>query len=328
MPTTYASDPDSLPPSVETLLKSCPQSGSGGRGVHRWILQTANALRHYKPAEKAAEMIEANISRTPELNEIEEAIKKAYNGQSIPKAERQPSFEPDLDLIKKIVSERTAGGRSPLKELQAASAEIPKTTKEIIQTLFPDPKTFICVGRTVRRAWCSQLETIKDLEKFQFVVPNPMHDSAWVDPDGNPHARCNANVLRRRYLICDLDIQSSAPGEPASIYDPLIAEWKSQGIALSDAQAAVLEQLAAAPGPLVLITFSGHQSLQAWFFCEGESESLNGKMRAFFESAVILGADSAGWTRCQFFRMPGARRLDTGHQQTVYYLNPSNIVCP
>jgi hypothetical protein len=304
-----------------------PTSYAGSRGVHRWILQIANALRHHKPAEQAADLIRKHISRRPERGEIEEAIEKAYNGRSIPKADREPLFEPDLGLIEKIVAERTASGRSPLKELQAASAAIPATTAEVLRILFPDPKTLICVGRTVRRAWCSPLETIKDLEKFQFIVPNPMRASAWVDPAGDPHPRCNANVLRRRFLICDLDIKRSAPGEPASIYDPLISDWKKAGIALSDAQAAVIEHLAAAPGPLVVVTFSGHQSLQAWFYAQGESESLNDEMRAFFESAVILGTDPAGWIRCQFFRMPGARRLDTGHQQTVYYLNPSNIVC-
>jgi len=324
MPTTYASDPDSLPPSIERLLKSCPQTGTGTRAVHRWIIAISNGLRHHRPPEQAADLIRKYISRRPERGEIEEAISKAYNGQSIPKAERQPQFEPDLDLIKKIVAERTAGGRSPLKELQAASAAIPRTTAEIVRILFPDPNTLLCVGRTIRSSRTWPLAMISDLDRFQFVVPNPMRDRAWIDPVGNPHPRCNANVLHRRFLVCDLDIKSSAPGEPASIYDDLILEWKNRGIALSQAQAAVLEYLAQA-GPLVLVTFSGNQSLQGWFFCQGESESFNSKMRAFFESAVILGADPAGWIRAQFFRMPGARRLDTGHQQTVYYLNPSNI---
>jgi hypothetical protein len=320
VPTYHATGPDQLPEHVEDLLKNCPQTGSGSRGVHRWLIRVANHLRHHVPPDQAAALIAKHISRRPEVGEIEEAIAKAYgpNGRSIPKARRVPNFEPDPDLIAQIVAERTAVGRSPLKELQASSAPIPATTAEIVGTLFPDPATFLCIGRTIRAPKTWALGAITDLDRFQFIVPNPMKAQAWIDPAGNPHPRCNANVLRRRYLICDLDIK------PGSIYDQLISDWQKAGIALSDAQAAVLESLAGA-GPLVLVTFSGNQSLQGWFFCEGESESLSGKMRAFFESSVTLGTDPAGWIPAQFFRMPLARRLDTGRVQAVFYFNPSNV---
>lgn len=323
MPTYDSRGPDQngLPPSVQDLLVNCPASGSGQRQVHAWLLKCANHLRHHVPAEKAADLIRQHISRRPEPNEISEAIQKAYSASSaqLPKAQRLPDFEPDPDAIATIVAERTPGGRSPLKELQASSSPIPVSTAEILQILFPDPATFLCVGRTIRSARTWPRRQITNPEGFQFIVPNPMKTAALVDPAGRAHPRCNNNVLCRRYLICDLDIK------PGPRYDPLIATWNQAGVTLLDAQAAVIEYLGQV-GPLVLVTFSGNQSLQGWFFCEGENESRQSKMRAFFESAIILGTDPAGWVRCQFFRMPGAQRFDTGHRQTVFYLNPRNVL--
>jgi hypothetical protein len=44
--------------------------------------------------------------------------------------------------------------------------------------------------------------------------------------------------------------------------------------------------------------------------------------------AVMLGADPATWTRCQFVRMPnGLRRRPKafGVRQPVFYFNPNNL---
>jgi hypothetical protein len=74
-----------------------------------------------------------------------------------------------------------------------------------------------------------------------------------------------------------------------------------------------------------MVVHSGNISLQAWFYCEGERETLNSCLRGFFEHAVILGADRAGWTRCQLFRMPCATRSDTGRRQVIHYFDPSTL---
>jgi hypothetical protein len=77
--------------------------------------------------------------------------------------------------------------------------------------------------------------------------------------------------------------------------------------------------------PLVMVVHSGGKSLHGWFACQGSSEAL--QLR-FMRYAVMLGADPATWTRCQFVRMPdGLRRRPSafGVRQSVFYFNPNNL---
>jgi hypothetical protein len=96
-----------LPPSVWDVLQSCPESGSGGRLVHRWLIQAANHLRHYVSPGEAAELLAAHISRRPKRAEIEQTIAKAYgiNSNRNGAAAQMPQFEPDLELIDSIMAE-------------------------------------------------------------------------------------------------------------------------------------------------------------------------------------------------------------------------------
>ena len=73
--------------------------------------------------------------------------------------------------------------------------------------------------------------------------------------------------------------------------------------------------------PLALAVHSGSKSLHGWFYCVGQSEE---RLRDFMRYAVMLGADPATWTRCQFVRMPDGMR-DNGKRQTVYFFNPEVV---
>jgi hypothetical protein len=146
-----------------------------------------------------------------------------------------------------------------------------------------------------------------------------------VDSRGKRHLRSLANTGPRRYLVTDFDLKPTDRDGAPSIYAKLIGHWERFGVSIQDAQAALISSLQQLPGPLTMVVYSGNVSLQAWWFCEGESEELESPLRGFFESAVILGADSAGWTKCQLFRMPNARRTDTGRRQEVCYFDPSTI---
>jgi hypothetical protein len=133
---------------------------------------------------------------------------------------------------------------------------------------------------------------------------------------------CLANTGPRRFIVCDVDIKPLDRHGNPTIYAPLIDKWTKCGVTIQDAAAAILTCLSE-HGPLVMVVHSGNVSLQGWFFCAGEDEDENSNLRSFFQSAVILGCDRAGWTRCQFFRMPGATRPETRHRQSVHYFDPS-----
>jgi hypothetical protein len=309
-----------LPPELKAQLTNWPASGSGTRAVHRHELTLANRLRHYVPYEQAVELIKANMPRHAKGREVEETVQRAYNiSKSIPKKDRPPDFVPDVALIEQIVAERI-GPKSALAELEASSpAPIPASTQDAMYALF-NPDDLICYAADYRKPMTRELSRIIfSSSTAQYVVPSPMSAEYVLDRAGKRHYRTLANTGPRKFIICDLDIK---PGNP--LYAALIAKWAKYRVTVQDAHAAIISFLAE-HGPLSMVVYSGNVSLQAWFYCAGEREALNSRLRAFFESAVILGADRAGWTRCQLFRMPGATRLNTGRRQTVHYFNPKAI---
>jgi hypothetical protein len=310
-----------LPGQIKDLLTNWPASRTGTRQVHRHILSIANQLRHHVPAEQAVELIRAAMPRRRKGREIEETVERAYNLKKIRKIDTPPVHCVDITLIEQIVAERI-GPKSALAELEEKSpAPIPDSTDQIIRTLFRHD-SILCVGWQLNQCMTAALSNLDDdhLGAYQFIVPSPMSAFESIDSDGRRHQRCLANTGPRRFIVCDIDIK---PG-PNSPYNELIERWAKFGVTVQDAAAALIGYLAE-HGPLTMVVFSGNISLQAWFYCQGESESANSQLRVFFENAVILGVDRSGWTRCQFFRMPGATRSDTGHRQTVHYFNPELI---
>ena len=80
-----------------------------------------------------------------------------------------------------------------------------------------------------------------------------------------------------------------------------------------------------APARAVLVVFSGNVSLQSWYYCQGAEEQ---RLAAWFGEVCLIGADPAGWTRCQYFRMPRGIRKETGAEQEIIYFNPDAIDPP
>ena len=230
-------------------------------------------------------------------------------------------------MIEQLVTERISSRNGVDEFLRDRSKPIPNSVAEILQVLYPT-RPLICAAYDWTTALTRPLDWFitprpdkggNAPENFQFIVPSPMLAPYWIDEKGRHHARGNANVGPRRFLVTDFDIKAGQ-----HIYASLIDKWAQAGITIQAATAALIDYLAEA-GPLVMVVWSGNISLQAWWYCQGESEAVSGQMRGFFESAVILGADPAGWTKSQPFRMPGAQRVGTGRRQAVIYFNPDSI---
>jgi hypothetical protein len=317
-----------FPPSLEDLLANCPKTGSGTRAVSHYLLKVANLLRHYFEFEEARELLHEatrNCGRRVSADEINRALQKAYGTTSAtPEQERPPRYSPDVNEIEQIVAERI-GSRSKLAELEESSpVPIPQTGDQAMRMLFR-ASSLLCVGVRPEYPLTRPIEHLNNLERFQFVVPSPMSAQFTIDEDGREHERTNANTGPRRFIVCDFDIKPADRNGNPSIYSELIKRWEAHQVTIQDGCAALIEYLAE-HGPLVMVVFSGNVSLQAWFYCEGEDESSHSPFRAFFEDAVILGADPAGWTKSQFFRMPGGTRRDTRRGQTIHFFNPERIL--
>jgi hypothetical protein len=314
-----------LPEHIKDMLSSWPASGSGLRAVHRHMLTIADRLRHYVDIDEADHLIRTSMPRRQKRGEVEDTVAKAYDVTAVQKkTDAIPDFLPDLQRIENIVAERI-GPRSILLELEERSHAIPARVEELLAILFP-PGCFICVAHSFDNVTTLPLANLYDKrpERHPWLVPNPMTAPYAIDSKGVKHRRCLANTGPRRFIICDFDIKEADKDGNPTVYAPLVQKWRKHGVTIQDAAAALIDYLAGY-GPLVLVVYSGNVSLQAWFYAQGESESARSNLRDFFESAIVLGADKAGWNRCQLFRMPGATHPITKRQQTVHFFNPSKI---
>jgi hypothetical protein len=306
-----------LPESVLDLLNNCPQSGSGQRLVHRWIMEVGVRLRHYVLIETAADLILRSISRQPKHREIEDTLRRAYSTGAMPDLFRPNNWPaPNARLIDDIVTENDCGTPG-LELLRARSAPIPKTAAEIFALMFP-PDSLLCAGLYQSNCTIAPVSRFKGLERFQFVVPNPMRERFVIDSATKKRSeRCLANVAERRYIVADFDLKGDWIG-------PVLNRWARVKYTPQDGMATLITFLTTSPwdGELSLVVFSGNKSLQAWYRCDSESAD---HVAAWFNDACMLGADPAGWVTCQYFRMPGAMRKDPIAKQEVVFFNPDAL---
>jgi hypothetical protein len=176
---------------------------------------------------------------------------------------------------------------------------------EALQELFL-PDELVCAGVELHEPGVLQLGQLGPLraalDRYQFVVPNPMLAKEGITKSGHSSKRCADNTAPRRRIVCDFDKPQ------ASIQPSLIA---------------YLATFSGCDPELVL--HSGGKSLHAWWRCDGWSDE---NIQTFEDEAVTIGADPAlmgDGRRCQFVRLPAGRR-NNGKPQTIHYWNPSPII--
>jgi hypothetical protein len=310
--------PGKLPKRLHEQLNSCP---SQGNGVHSWLFKTALQLHQYLSEDKIHELLQEKLSCVRPEREIREAV---VNAGKYAKGEASPAnFKPwpavDYTMVHRVVV------NSPirLKDLSSMSpvdlsTEGPRT-EEILDVLFPD-NPLLCFGRSPSACWTRPREFWRGRESsFQFIVPNPMLKERGVKTDGLTSPRCLDNTGARRFVVIEFDITENG------VWAPYVRDWSARGISTSDANVALILELATKGlprMPLALAVHSGGKSIHAWFPCIGLKEE---QVRPFMARAVRLGADKATWTRCQLVRMPNGIR-DNGNLQQVHYFAPSVIM--
>lgn len=313
-----------LPRFIRDLLASPPAEGTG---LHQWIFRCACALKPWRAAEDAAALIAAaahgtrrNIER-----EIRDAIRNVRNTwdpglTATSVTPRSPSWPARDDaLIAAILAD--GFGESDLWEASPRRFEIQteSNTAEMLQLLFPDPATLLCLG------WQKDAFRTRPRERWatwpvplQFIVPSPMTAPEGLTKDGRMSPKTTSNTGPRRYLICEFDFCPATRAEDAALADI----GAQHGLHTPRDLAACIIRHLASLGPLVLVIWSGGKSLHAWFPVTGVPEE---DQREFFKYAVRLGADPATWTRSQFVRVPYGTRRPNGALQTPVYFNPTML---
>jgi hypothetical protein len=309
---------------IKRLLDSAPQAHSG---LNEWLAKGARMTSDLPPNESfdlLAEVVDAKGGNL-DVRAIWRAINKIrgtdYNGPSKPKWP-----EPDLALIEEITLQHIWDVPSALATLESRSEErrLDKlTTAQILRRLFPgDP--WIAAGRRQEETGAGRLsELLPIADQFQLIVPSPMLAEYGATQENKRAGRCLSNTGPRRFLITEFDFKPTDKQGNPTIWSPMIELWKSHGITVQDASAAILLHLMPY-GPLAIVVYSGSVSLHGWWYCAGEDESEGSRLHGFMQYAASLGADTATYTRSQLVRMPGATRPD-GRKQTIHYLNTEEI---
>ena len=327
---------------VLELVKQGPISGVEG-GCHRWVYRTAKAIHYYRRQHKlTGEHIFAVLRRgaddyerpVPD-SEIQDAISSAIRHLEDPDyqtANAEKAWpDPDFERVHEIA---TAG--FGFRDLQVASpvnlSSEPVTSDQVVSHLFSyktginDP--LICAAEDETTSVTKPLSQWLQGESWlngklsqqSFLVPNRMTKPKGINQKGELSARCLDNTGPRDYLVIECDISKFDRNKMPTRWKPLIEKWEERGLTVADASAAILWHLHQFV-PLVLAVHSGGKSIHGWFPVHGVEED---RLRPFMQHAVMLGADSATWTRCQFVRMPGGTR-ENGKRQKIHYYDPETI---
>jgi hypothetical protein len=254
-------------------------------GTHRWLAQVASGVSHVLTPAKCFEFLrrccDVHVAhrRVPD-REIEAAVEFAYGDHSADaavnygrKALEWP--EPNADVIRKVL-ETT----EPLFDGETSTGLRPG---DVLPHLFHGGE-LVCTGADSERATVRPVEDVlTDAECLQFICVNPMRGSLAVNHSGRPSARCQNNVMARRYLVAEFDDASLAKRQQAQLV-------------------AALADIA----PLVMAVDSGGKSVHAWFYVEGMSRQDQARL---FVVCCLLGADQTRWDICGWLRMPGGLRV-------------------
>lgn len=274
-------------------LQQFPETGDR----HNWMLRVLGGVKSKLTSEQAYRFLttvrdRGGMGDFPDC-EIQGIVDYCYgvedSSRTFQKAAKWPAKS--IDTISRVL-ERV----EPCFDV--AGGEVVEAW-QALQALF-HPQDLVCQGREV---YTAEVRPLKDWELeaagVQFVVPNPMRAASSTRKDGKASVRCQANVMRRRYLVAEFD-------------DPGLT--KSDQAKLHTALSTVCD--------LVMAVDSGGKSVHGWF----RVEPLNDRELAqFFCKCCILGADPAMWNPAQWCRMPGGLRRDgegRSVRQRILYLNP------
>jgi hypothetical protein len=220
--------------------------------------------------------------RVPD-REIEAAVEFAYGTHAATAAANfgRRAIEwpdPNGDVIRKVLETV-----EPVFDGETSTGLRPA---DVLPHLFRSDE-LVCTGADSERAAVRPVEeVVSDAEVLQFICVNPMRGSLAVNHSGRPSARCQNNVMARRFLVAEFDDATLAKRQQAQL-----------ATALADM------------APLVMTVDSGGKSVHAWYAVEAMSRQDQAR---FFAAACVLGADQTRWDICGWLRMPGGLRAKPG----------------
>jgi hypothetical protein len=307
----------------------CPETGTGTRAVHRWLLAAANACRvRCIPPGKAFDFIRdgsANCGRHVEACEINEAISEAYDSawsgkksSHTPKEEVEYNHEKlerianriDFDITPEWLEERSS---VTIRDLTPAG---------FLRALYePGERVWIGTFKNARRGITyrhdgdsqdfAALDHLREGNEGVWFLSNPVTGEA-VEGAGTVNEfypkgeswRSEENVTSWRYLLIESD------EAPESLW---------------------LRMLAQAPLAISAIYTSGSRSIHALVRVDKPSKEEWDQFKNLIKKELIeLGACPGSLSAVRLTRLPGCMRNEPGKTglQRLLYLNPQPTNTP
>ena len=297
------------PFSQRTAERLAAMPGSGG--THRWLAQVASGVRHVLTAEKCFEFLRRCCDEHVEHRQVPDreiagAVELAYGDQS----------ESGVNFGRRAIEWPEANGDVIGRVLETVEPLFDGVTStglrpvDVLGELFREGE-LICTGIDSEHASVRpKAEVLADAELLQFICVNPMRGTLAMNHAGRPSARCQNNVMARRYLVAEFDDPGLGKREQAQL-----------ATALGDM------------APLVMAVDSGGKSVHAWYAVEAMARKDQAR---FFAVACLLGADPTRWDICGWLRMPGGLRSRPGPatgsgqaasrvRQKILYWSPASL---
>lgn len=275
--------------------------------THRWLAQVAGGLKRVLSPERCADFLrrccDAHVAhRDVPDREIDGAVELAYGGRDAGTAGNYGQRPIRWPAAKAAVIGKVFERYEPLFDGERDSG---LQARDVLPGLF-QPGELVCAGADCQSARVRPVEDVLvDAEGLQFICVNPMRGALAINNAGRPSARCQNNVMSRRYLVAEVDDATVTKRQQAQL-----------ATALGDM------------APLVMAVDSGGKSVHAWYAVEAMSRQDQAK---FFAVACLLGADPTRWDVSGWLRMPGGlRQRPDGSRvrQRILYWDPEAIVPP
>ena len=271
-----------------------------GGGLNNWLLIAARQLSiESATVAEAKEILEA-IAQShggARPGEIDRQVMTAYETQ--PPKRTAPRWRKNDPILSAAAQEN----KFTVQQLIDSSPwDQDVETEQAIDTLFPGDPLLTCGFSEYKFDTRLRSEWRGIMHSMEFIVPSPAIARTGKTKEGKESAHCLEIMGPRRYVVIEFDDLT----------------WSQQS--------STIKYLADRYGGLVMVVFSGHRSLHAWFRSAGSED----QDYIFMSHAVACGACIGPWLKCQFVRMPGARPaganpFDSAKLQPVLYFAPSEV---
>lgn len=304
-------------------LTPCPEPG---KGVHYWYMTGAwdCRLAGLTP-EQAIKTLEQASSREPKYREIEDAVAKVYDCESIDAVRRSKPITAvyDPEAAQRIAQQLPVFDASSLSERSPIDPQT-CTPADVLAHLYePGEKVLIFNDNFSRgdHLW----------EKPQADNPHDPHElDHFRTPEQDTGVLFLCNPVHGEYREVQRLASDRNPAGRSRRCEECITSFRYIVVESDEVESTIwIRILVQLPLPISAVYTSGGRSIHALVRVNAAcGEDWRDTKDKIANALVTLGADPAAMTAVRLTRLPGCYRREKGAQQELLYLNPNPAGTP